>query len=154
MESLHVSLVGNLKCEGENELEQKEFCHYTRHSSCGPPAKLILEGLNISASPGSGIGKDGLCTCKFRGGLRVCDDSKYSIVLMYILLMCFNLITEDENVGINPGLILHVISLLILSVFFIEVSDSCSLSFCDTGIHCSDCFEVDCLSSEVLHAQV
>ena len=68
--------VGNLQCEGETKFAQKEFCHYTRHKTCGPPAQLILERLNISVSPGSGLGEDGLCTCKFRDGKRVCDDSK------------------------------------------------------------------------------
>ena len=67
---------GNLRCEGETLFEQKESCHYSRHDECGPSAKLILERLNISESPGTGTGVDGLCACKFRSGLRVCDDSK------------------------------------------------------------------------------
>lgn len=70
----------NIKCEGEGVVEQAEFCHYS-HSSrdkCGPPAILLLEGINISpAVPGpngsEGTGKYGLCSCQFNpGGKRVC----------------------------------------------------------------------------------
>ena len=68
--------IGNLECEGETMYDQKVFCHYQEHEKCGPPAKLILENLHIQNSAGSGKGEDELCTCKFRGGRRVCDDSK------------------------------------------------------------------------------
>ena len=71
-------LLDNLKCEGETLLEQKENCHYQKFEECGPTARLIQQHRNISSSPGEGVGKDGLCTCKFRGGKRVCDDSKQS----------------------------------------------------------------------------
>ena len=67
---------GNLQCEGETLFEQKERCHYEDPERCRPTAKLILEQLNISTSPGRGVGEDGLCTCKFRRGLRVCADSE------------------------------------------------------------------------------
>ena len=67
---------GNLECEGETLFDQKEGCHYMDPDECAPTAKLILERHNISISPGRGVGEDGLCTCKFRGGKRVCADSK------------------------------------------------------------------------------
>ena len=81
------TFIGNLQCEGETAFAQKEFCHYRRHEMCGPHARLILDRLNISVSPGSGLGEDGLCTCKFRGGQRVCDDSECYILYSEISLI-------------------------------------------------------------------
>ena len=69
----HFILAGNVLCKGDTLLEQMEFCHFsTRGDECAPPAKIILEGQNISASPGTGKGEDGLCDCKFRLGKRIC----------------------------------------------------------------------------------
>ena len=52
---------------------------------CAPHALLLLRGLAISESPG-GIGKDGLCSCKFDSGKRVCAPGKWS--LSTTLLIC------------------------------------------------------------------
>ena len=75
---------GNLQCEGETLFEQKDRCHYDDPELCRPTAKLILEKRNISSSPGRGVGEDDLCTCKFRGGQRVCADSE-----LMTLFSCF-----------------------------------------------------------------
>lgn len=71
--------LGNIDCEGEGVVGQAEFCHYSAsfRDKCGPPAFLLLEGINISpAVPGpdgsEGTGKYGLCSCQFSGGPRVC----------------------------------------------------------------------------------
>lgn len=113
----------NLKCEGEDKYEQKVSCHYEDHEKCGPPAKLILQYRNIQNSAGSGKGEDELCTCKFRGGQRVCDDSKsiLYISVSWLYSECTALCTEDSGMGVNPALVLHIASLLILTVFVIEV---------------------------------
>ena len=70
---------GNIDCEGEGIVEQAEFCHYSSEyrEECGPPAQLLLEGINISAarSPNentTGLGNFGLCSCQFDGGRRTC----------------------------------------------------------------------------------
>jgi tetrahydromethanopterin S-methyltransferase subunit F len=99
---LDVGAFGNLQCEGETLFEQKERCHYEDPERCRPTAKLILEQLNISTSPGRGVGEDGLCTCKFRRGLRVCAD-------------------KDGDVGVNPAVVLHVTSIIILTLFVFEI---------------------------------
>jgi hypothetical protein len=99
---LDVGAFGNLQCEGETPFDQKKFCHYKRPDHCGPYAEQILDRLNISASPGMGVGMDGLCTCKFRGGRRVCDG-------------------KDEDLGVSPALVLHVASLFILTLFVVEI---------------------------------
>ena len=77
-QTIHTSLcdvcTGNIDCEGEGIVEQAEFCHYSRRNKCGPPAILLLEGLNITAARGDGLGgEEGeLCSCEFSGGQRVC----------------------------------------------------------------------------------
>ena len=70
---------GNIDCEGEGIVEQAEFCHYSSlyRDKCGPPAALLLEGINISTPPplpdGSpGVGENGLCNCEFSKGRRTC----------------------------------------------------------------------------------
>ena len=67
---------GNIQCEGEGLVEQAEFCHYRHRDRCGPPAILLLEQTNISASPSEpdspGVGESGLCSCGFKEGQRVC----------------------------------------------------------------------------------
>lgn len=124
--------IGNLQCEGETLFEQQELCHYTQRESCAPPAKLILEKINISQSPGSGRGEDGLCTCKFSNGKRVCADSKCTSPCMTLceFLLSFSVIyswltfihcLEDSSMGVNPAHVLHIASLIILTAFMIEV---------------------------------
>ena len=70
---------GNIECEGEGIVEQAEFCHYSNRfrEKCGPPAILILENINISASPDlpdgrPGVGESALCDCDFSRGRRTC----------------------------------------------------------------------------------
>lgn len=67
-------MTGNVLCEGENFLERAETCHYRDSALCGPHALMILEGVNISASP-DGNGEE-ICDCGFRAGQRVCILSK------------------------------------------------------------------------------
>ena len=75
--TLIIFFTGNLQCSGENSLEQNRFCHFDSDGNgCGPTAEMILENINISASPERGTGVDGLCHCLFRGGKFVCGDSK------------------------------------------------------------------------------
>jgi hypothetical protein len=101
---LDLGAFSNIDCEGEGIVEQAEFCHYSRRNKCGPPAILLLEGLNITAARGDGLGgEEGeLCSCEFSGGQRVC-------------------LLEGESYGVNPALVLHGISLTILSIFMIEI---------------------------------
>ena len=69
----------NIDCEGEGIVEQAEFCHYSPlfRDMCGPPAIVLLEGVNISAPPtradgSDGLGDEGICTCQFSNGQRTC----------------------------------------------------------------------------------
>jgi len=77
---------GNIVCRGANLLDQAESCHFERSSrdECGPPARVILEGNNISASPG-GAGEDGFCECGFRGGALVCVTGELEHLASYSL---------------------------------------------------------------------
>lgn len=100
---LDLGAFSNIECEGEGVVEQAEFCHYSDRDKCGPPAVLLLENANISSAVGSpGLGADGLCSCDFSGGKRIC-------------------LLGNEPGGVNPGIVLHSFSLLILSVFMIEI---------------------------------
>ncbi|XP_065912733.1 voltage-gated hydrogen channel 1-like [Dysidea avara] len=91
---LDVGAFNNIECEGEDLEEQAELCHYSRESRdyCAAPVKVVPINQNGSH----------LCTCKFRGGKRVCRDFR-----------------SDE--GVNPGLVLHGFSLAILCIFLIEI---------------------------------
>lgn len=100
---LDVGAFGNRNCRGETSIEQAEFCHFDqRGDSCAPHAQLLLRGLAISESPGAGIGEEGLCSCKFDEGKRVCAPDGFSG-------------------GVDPSLILHCGSLAILCIFMIEI---------------------------------
>jgi len=63
-----VDTIDNIECEGEDLEEQAEMCHYSREFryECAAPAGVIPINRNGSH----------LCTCKFRGGRRVCRDCK------------------------------------------------------------------------------
>lgn len=96
---LDVGAFSNVRCEGENFLEQAERCHYQRLTgiTCAPPALLVIEKANISEAALSQI-----CRCGFRTGRRVC-------------------IPTAEATGVNPALVLHIISIVILCIFMLEV---------------------------------
>ena len=65
----------NIECEGEELLEQAEACHYDNERACAAPSNVtpISDHANH------------LCTCKFRGGKRVCRNCK---LFLYIYVVC------------------------------------------------------------------
>ena len=67
-----VCTLDNIKCEGEDLFLQAELCHYSRdfRGECAAP-------ISDNEQPVVSINNDTsviICTCKFRGGERVCDD--------------------------------------------------------------------------------
>ncbi|XP_065912732.1 voltage-gated hydrogen channel 1-like [Dysidea avara] len=91
---LDVGAFDNIECEGEDLEEQAEMCHYSTESRYHCAAPVGVVPINQSATR--------LCTCKFRGGKRVCRDFE-----------------SDE--GINPAVVLHGFSLAILCIFLMEI---------------------------------
>ena len=68
-----VLLLDNIRCEGENLLEQAEVCHYSRdfRDECSAP---LSEDLDEEIIPIMNITPPVVCSCKFRNGQRVCAD--------------------------------------------------------------------------------
>ena len=65
-----------MECEGTNFVEQAERCHYENRDRCFPTAGMILENINISASPSESGSVSEICKCGFRDGKRVCVNSE------------------------------------------------------------------------------
>ena len=59
-------LLDNIKCEGEDLMDEAEQCHYSQdfRDSCAAPETAVP--INNES--------DILCTCKFRNGKTVCAD--------------------------------------------------------------------------------
>ena len=90
-------------------MEQAELCHYrfandessVLHTVCLPTAVLVLERGNITEL-GEGNFGERFCTCKFRGGKRVCALGECNLLswLQGKTLQTYN---GHANIIINPS---------------------------------------------------
>lgn len=96
---LDVGALGNIVCLGDNFVEQLEFCHFHEESRavCAPSPRLILSDQYLRSEQ-----TQVECKCGFRGGRRIC-------------------VPRAEGKGVDPDLILHSISLFIVTLFVLEV---------------------------------
>ena len=97
---LDVGAFGNLQCRGLFVIEQSRFCHYEvdNRGMCPPSPNLINENTNLTEGDGSEF-----CHCVFRGGNKVCRP-------------------HTAAHGVNPAEVLHIMSILILSTFLVEIA--------------------------------
>ncbi len=78
----YITTLENVLCEGSNFLDQARDCHFRQNSmqrdekQCGPYAMMILDKINITASPTGNGNNTGICRCGFRNGQRVCIRSE------------------------------------------------------------------------------
>uniref|UniRef100_A0A1X7UV59 Voltage-gated hydrogen channel 1 n=1 Tax=Amphimedon queenslandica TaxID=400682 RepID=A0A1X7UV59_AMPQE len=77
---------------------QVHYCHYIEDPDyCGPTPDLILDGANLTEGNGSTY-----CHCVYRLGKTICAD-------------------HNESKGVKVGLVLHIISICILTTFLFEI---------------------------------
>ena len=81
---------------------------------------MILDRINVTPSPGAGVGEDNLCMCKYQGGQRVCLRGETIISRAIVLLLMERIVRIWKK---NPTLLLN------------SVIDGKSLQFPSSSYH-------------------
>ena len=125
MSVLYCLNVENLPCQGEFLDEQAHFCHYDveERPHCPPSPILLNNGTNLTVGDGSDF-----CSCLFRGGKRICLTREILRNIVVTTITCIYADTEPN--GVNPAVVLHIASILILTTFMGEVTHTVTTHHC------------------------